>query len=114
MQFGLGASSGLPMPAVLEFVLPLCECASDKSRDLAFGLLLDVRSTNPRQAEDLIEKMRPSVLPTLKARLAPPSDAKGAAAGLSVSGKKLPPLPAIGGGLPGGGRARPTCTGYPE
>lgn len=86
------------MSEVLNWLLPLCECASDKSRDLAFGLLLDVRAHNPSMCERLIDEIRPSVMPVLKTRLAPPLDN---ASTLSLSGKRLAPLPSIGSGLPG-------------
>ena len=91
-EFGMGAASGLQMSEVLNWLLPLCECASDKSRDLAFGLLLDVRAHNPSMCERLIDEIRPSVMPVLKTRLAPPA----ANQTLSLSGKRLAPLPSIG------------------
>jgi hypothetical protein len=43
-EFGLGESSGLELAELLSFVLPLCESASDKSRDVASALVLDVRT----------------------------------------------------------------------
>ena len=93
---------------MLSFALPFFESGqvrdADKSRDAAVGLVLDVRAAhNPRQVERIIEDLRPSVMPILKARLAPP-DSKGGGS-LSVSGKRLPPLAPIAlgssGALPG-------------
>lgn len=89
-EFSLGSDSGLEVSEVLAFTLPLCEAASGNARDAAVGLVLDVRATEPARIEDLIENIRPSVLALIKARLAPP-DAK-AISGLSVSGRKLPPI----------------------
>ena len=106
-EFSVGDASGLNLSDVLSFALPLCECASKDSRDAAIGLILDVRMILPQKTEKLVEEMRPSVLPTLKAKLAPPADksslAGGAAANnsLSLTGKplKLQPLAPIS--LPG-------------
>ena len=89
-EFGLGSANGLELREVLAFVLPLCEAASQGARDAAVGIVLDVRSSDEKRAEALIEALRPSVLPMLKARLAPP-DAKSLAS-LSISGRRLPPI----------------------
>lgn len=94
-EFGLGEPSGLLIKEVLAFSLPLCECAAKESRDAAIGLVLDVRATDPQKTERLIEEIRPSVLPTINARLAPPETKGSAANALSVSGKRLPPLAPI-------------------
>ena len=83
-------ASGLNLREVLAFVLPMCEAASQGARDCAVGIVLDVRAIEPVRTEALIEEIRPSVQPMLKARLAPP-EAKGLAA-LSISGKRLPPI----------------------
>lgn len=109
-EFGLGdgaGATGLKLADVLAFALPLCESASDKSRDAAVGLVIDVRSTDPRRADDLVEQLRPSVQAALRTRLAPPSP-KAMSGALSVSGRRLPPLAPLGssGMLPG---AMPTA-----
>jgi len=90
-EFGLGEGSGLEMPEVLAFVLPLCEAASQGARDAAIGIVLDVRSTDTPRAEALIDDIRPSVLPMLRTRLSPPENSKSLAS-LSVSGRRLPPI----------------------
>ena len=90
-EFGLGPSSGLELKEVLAFILPLCEAASQGARDAAVGIVLDVRAADVARAEALIEDLRPSVLPMLKARLAPP-EAKPGLGALSVSGRRLPPI----------------------
>lgn len=89
-EYGLGASSGLELPEVLAFVLPLCEASSQGARDAAFGIILDMRSTDQKRADALIDDLRPSVTTLLKARLAPPESKS--LASLSVSGRRLPPI----------------------
>jgi hypothetical protein len=90
-EFELGAhASGLELREVLAFSLPLAEAAAANARDAAIALLLDLRSTDPPRVEAIIEDMRPAVLGRLKERLAPTNTL----AGLSISGRKLPPLTA--------------------
>ena len=90
-EFGLGRSSGLEVHEVLSFTLPLCEAASSSAREAALGLVLDVRSTDARRIDALVEEMRPGVTQIVKARLAP-SESHKSLNTLSVSGKRLPPI----------------------
>ena len=89
-EFDLGSDSGLEISEVLTFALPLCEVASAAARDAAVGLVLDVRRIDERRVEAFMEAHRPAVLILIKARLAP-SDTKPLS-GLSVTGRKLPPI----------------------
>ena len=90
-EFGLGRSSGLEVQEVLTFTLPLCEVASSNARESALGLVLDMRSTDARRVDALVEDMRPGVSTIVKARLAP-SGSQRSLNGLSVSGRRLPPI----------------------
>lgn len=97
-EFGVGKAVGLELRDVLSFALLYVEGAgqvkdADKSRDAAVALVLDLRAQNNAVHFDrIVESLRPSALPILKARLAPPApDA------LAVSGRKLAPLAPIGG-----------------
>jgi len=78
---------------VLNFALPLCEVASGAARDAAVALILDVRAVDVPRVEALIDDLRPAVLTLLKARLAP-QDGKSHS-GLSVTGRKLPPIGSV-------------------
>jgi len=89
-EFGVSAESGLEVPEVLNFTCPLCEAASGAARDAAVGLALDVRAIDPLRVDALIDNIKPSITALLKARLAP-ADPK-TISGLSVSGRKLPPI----------------------
>jgi len=89
-EFGVCAESGLEVPEVLNFTCPLCEAASGAARDAAVGLALDLRAIDPPRVDALIDDIKPSVTALIRARLAP-ADPK-TISGLSVSGRKLPPI----------------------
>lgn len=104
-EFGVGAAVGLELKPVLNFALLYVEGSgqvkdADKSRDAAVALVLDLRASHSSvQVDKLIEQLRPTAMPIIKARLAPPDTGKGSVGlgALAVSGKKLPPLGPIGG-----------------
>ena len=101
-EFGVGVGVGLELREVLAFTLPLCEHASEKTRDTAMGVVLDVRAIHPVQTDRMLDELRPSAAALVKARLSTPVTS------LQVSGRRLPPLAPISldslanrGGLPG-------------
>ena len=49
-EYGVGETSGLEIHELLAFSLPLCESASDKSRDAAMGLVLELHGIHADRA----------------------------------------------------------------
>jgi len=92
-EFGVSASVGLEIHQVISFVVPLCESASEKSRDSAFGVLAAAYGAHPEDTMAALRDMNANVAGALRLRVSPDSEEEGdKSKALAVSGRRLPPL----------------------
>ena len=92
-EFGVSASVGLELKAVIHFTVPLCESASERSRDAAFGVLTAAHGAHPEDTMTLLSELNVNVAAMLRLKLSPDSEEEAdRPQSLSISGKRLPPL----------------------
>lgn len=101
-EFGVSHSTGLDLKSVLEFIVPLCESASEKSRDAAFGVLTAAHGAHAEDTLKLLTELNPNVAAALCSRMTPESeeDATNHKV-LAISGHRLSPLEGGGDGAIG-------------
>ena len=92
-EFGVSASTGLELKQVLAFVVPLCESASEKSRDAAFSVLAACHGAHPEETLAALHELNPNVAAVLRLKVSPDSEGEtDKSQALAISGRRLPPL----------------------
>ena len=92
-EFGVSGSTGLDLKQLVSFVVPLCESASEKSRDAAFGLLLAAHGAQPEDTMTFLSEVNSAVAAILRAKVTPDSEEEtDKERPLSISGRRLPPM----------------------